>query len=501
MTSTGTGTANANGGHSSPMLLTQTDLQKLKVVVQILAPKTVLEQQLNVPEWEGKTLMDVLAGGKGKVEIPVLRAAVNEASTSALLSSTMMVFDSASSSEASAKLLNEIDEFQKTVLGVLEELDGSEGRQGERGVKREGEDDGTTASQPAPPTKMKKYMLHRSLASGVDLFTSAAILSESDLAEFSAATDTDLISVLPPLPSSASASTGPSPSLLDSTPTLGSILPPPCSALLSASTVNTAPLVLYGLAPDQTQPNPPTEEERGETKMLYYGPYSTFAPSFDSTGSSSSSRPDSAGRRGGYSKSAEACLGRTRRARWTASALSTLESLQSARSTSTSPKEFEFEEDEKEVLRDLGIDVEVLRERVREEEGTWKRLGGVSRMVERVGVRQRARVEQEGSAEDGKPEVGEGEREDASLLLSHLSSLLASHSSQPTSEASTSSVASHIRLVPPPGVFRTLTPLYMAATARDPVYGGTGDEANHRAVREGVLTGAGGAVGEGGMSA
>lgn len=129
------------------------------------------------------------------------QACINESSTSALLASTMMMgfgggAHGADGGEAeSASLLNEIDEFQRTVLGVVGELE-----------RRVGGDGGTSCSscssvlrawaneslrvaeneqkpQQEQGRTVQKYMLHRSLTTGVDLFTSAAMLGEADLAE------------------------------------------------------------------------------------------------------------------------------------------------------------------------------------------------------------------------------------------------------------------------------------------------------------------------------
>lgn len=113
--------------------------------------------------------------------------------------------------DTNARLLNDVDEFQRVVGGVLDELERRyEEKEGKGKVKKEEDvegafrrvelfnvglsredkltfrlrrcsraDDSFAADQ--PPSKIRKYMLHRTLANGIDLFTSAAILSDADL--------------------------------------------------------------------------------------------------------------------------------------------------------------------------------------------------------------------------------------------------------------------------------------------------------------------------------
>lgn len=122
-----------------------------------LAPATVLEQQLTVPT-APKTLQDALSTSADLLPISVLRvrsrpffaslpscselitapslqACLNEACTSALLSSAMALDADA---DTNARLLNDVDEFQRVVGGVLDELEKKyERNEGEGKVKKE----------------------------------------------------------------------------------------------------------------------------------------------------------------------------------------------------------------------------------------------------------------------------------------------------------------------------------------------------------------------------
>ncbi|GAA5896263.1 hypothetical protein JCM6882_008535 [Rhodosporidiobolus microsporus] len=509
---------------SSPVVrLTAKERDQLGVVVESLAPPVVLEQQLSgVAGWEGKTLRDVLGTvtqeGQG-LEMSVLRAALSSASTSALLSSTLLAFDSTGQDESAARLLNEIDDFGRTVGGVVDGLERKalEG-EGGKGVKREAEED--TAQEP-PASKSRKYMLHRSLATGVDLFTSGAILSEADLAELAKVEDTDLVLLTP-----SSSSVPPAPA-----PSLGSTLPPalPPSSLFPSAPYSafTSPQPLlerFGLAPAQVhkraraaavaaaaaaaggaaQPEAEGSEEGaadGETELLYYGTFASFAPAFDS-------RDAVAGR--GYTASASRALRDKRVRRWESEALDAPAlTLAAPGADAAGAGKVDLSKEEREVLASLGVsDLPAFQRALRAAEGeheTWKRLEEVARLVERVGGRQVARIASAGrkgkgkggvkSEEEGEGEevVGEAEREEATALLTRLASLISHHSLSPSA-----------RLVPPPGALSAFTPLFLASspaltTTREPSYYGTLDEVNYRAVREGAMSGGASAAGANGI--
>ncbi|GAA6003412.1 hypothetical protein JCM10207_000322 [Rhodosporidiobolus poonsookiae] len=461
-------------------LIHDADKLKLRVVVQALAPPPVLEQHLSVPGSEGLTLDGVLAPDAQPVSVAVLRAALNDASTAALLSSTMMVFDDAGSA-ASARLLNQIDDFQRTVGGVLDDLErrydaaeqGEEG-EGKRGVKREAEVDADgetdTPSAPAPPpTKMRKYMLHRALATGVDLFTSAAILSEADLEELAQVPDTDLIAVHPPSATTSSLSSVPAPSL-------GSLSPAPPLPLFAPSV---PALARFNLAPGQPSATAAAAAEGVE--MLYYGPTSSFAPAFDSA--------RAAGTGATYAASARRALADARTRRWEA-ALTSPAPPPAASSLPSAPAGPALDTATRELLAEMGVDASQVEQAAREAD-LWAELRSVGEALRRVGGMQVARVrsaaaakgKEEGVKTEGEDEgvgakAGERERAEATALLSSLTALLSRHRSTPAS-----------RILPPPQALARLAPLILASlpSAREPSYTGALDEVNHRAVREGQV--------------
>ena len=113
-----------------------------------------------------------------------------------------------SEQQDSAPRLNDVDRFQSAILSVLDQLEHlyrSTAAEQENGssfneVKLEEKDEGQfLVSQVSPllfrtltrssegavaapqTTKIQRYMLHRTLPSGVDVFTSAAVLSDKDL--------------------------------------------------------------------------------------------------------------------------------------------------------------------------------------------------------------------------------------------------------------------------------------------------------------------------------
>jgi hypothetical protein len=129
---------------------------------------------------------------------------LNEASTNALFSSATSLD---ASQEETTRLLNEVDSFQSTVLGLLDEVErrytATRERQSNgkgKGVKRELEEEPGEISSFSlflDPSRLKpheiaaafqrpkKYMLHRGGANGGDLFTSSAFLSDRDLEQVS----------------------------------------------------------------------------------------------------------------------------------------------------------------------------------------------------------------------------------------------------------------------------------------------------------------------------
>jgi len=75
---------------------------------------------LSTPLAPGPTLRQALAPDAPLPSVPTLRACISEASTSALLASAL---DFGNNDLDSARLLNDVDDFQRTVEGLLDQLD------------------------------------------------------------------------------------------------------------------------------------------------------------------------------------------------------------------------------------------------------------------------------------------------------------------------------------------------------------------------------------------
>ncbi|TNY18389.1 hypothetical protein DMC30DRAFT_59317 [Rhodotorula diobovata] len=370
-----TGSSDA-AGTGSPTL-SRDDRDKLALVLQDLAPPLVLSQPLSTPSAPGPTLLAALSPDAPLPTVHVLRACINEASTSALLAAAM---DLANSELDSARLLNDTDDFQRTVAALLDHLEAAStgaadsGATGKR-LKRDKDDEAQ------PPTKTRRYMLHRTLATGVDLFTSSAILSDADLEALAALNDTDLIAVHPPPSSSSSASAIPPPPV----PTLGEANPaPPPPAfpphVPPAARAGRAP----GLLKERLEAVSATHPSRQPTTLLSYpSPFlSSLAPSHDSSGATEP-----------YALSAARGL----------------------------------TEGERAALRAVGVDAEVLERALRGgqggeegegEEGVEARLGRNAELIAQVGraqvvrLRRAARTVEEGARGAGRgKEVGGGEED------------------------------------------------------------------------------------------
>ncbi|BGP29688.1 hypothetical protein JCM10296v2_001427 [Rhodotorula toruloides] len=462
--------------------ITQEDRQKVRVVVESLAPPTVLEQQLTVPT-APKTLQDALSDTADLLPISVLRACLNEACTSALLSSAMALDADA---DTNARLLNDVDEFQRVVGGVLDELERRyEEKEGKGKVKKEedAEDDSFRADQPS--SKMRKYMLHRTLANGIDLFTSSAILSDADLEALSRVDDTDLIAVHPT--SSSSLSAPPAPPLGSSNPR-----PLPSSTEVARTT---APAQRVGMAPglwgkegDEYRRvfDPLNPTRRPTTLLSYPSPFlSSLAPTHDS--SSGATEP--------YTRSASRALSELRSRRWEEKALR-IEPV------------VEFSEEEKSVLREFGVEwPEELLGLLEHGEGedVWSVLERNAERIVRLGragvrrTRRALRVRQSGSAsgekgkavkreedvkdvkeeddEEESAEATEAEQAEAHALLQSLVSLIA--------RLPPSASTNRPRILPPQSLLRSLTPLLVASSTKEASYDGTLEVGNDRAVRLG----------------
>ncbi|GAA5833697.1 hypothetical protein JCM5353_008035, partial [Sporobolomyces roseus] len=456
---------------------------RLRVVAQGLAPQLVLDQPLSVPS-APPTLRHCLDSTAPLLPISVLRACLNEASTNALFSSATSL---EASGEETTRLLNEVDSFQSTVLGLLDEVERryraeEKKEENKRGVKREVEEE-QDLKPFASTSTAKKYMLHRGGANGADLFTSAAFLSDRELEQVSLLQDADLVSVHPSLSSSTSTS-----SSLPLAPSLGSLHPqtPPLPLSMPAAQLTSrAPGQLASIFPTlpallPPQPGKLNQLFQRETKMLDYGSFSSFAPSFDSSGSTD----------GGYYRAAQRLTGRDKMKKWERS----LVPSKPIGNLVVESREFKLSEEERETLKGMKVELEGFVEGVRGEEKVWETLRRNEELLERLQGAQIARVRKAGKKEEkrkrkgkinngnlngnanGGPEgedeeggqlekrdVAEGiEKEDAEELLSSLTALLSSFTS-------TSSAPS---LLPSSALIRSLTPLIVGELTRDASFSG-----------------------------
>ncbi|GAA5909836.1 hypothetical protein JCM8208_000963 [Rhodotorula glutinis] len=481
--------------------ISQQDRDKLAVVIIDLAPPLILDQPLSTPLAPGPTLRQALAPDAPLASLSTLRACISEAATSALLASAL---DFGNNDLDSARLLNDTDDFQRTVEGLLDQLDRQQhAPSAAKRVKRD--DDANLEAQ--PPTKTRRYMLHRTLATGVDLFTSSAILSDAELETLAALDDTDLVAVHPSAPSS-SASAPPVPSLGDASPA------PPAPAfpphVPPAARAGRAP----GLHLQRLEPTSAAHPSRQPTALLSYpSPFlSSLAPTHDST---CATEP--------YSRTASRALGALR--------------AQRAEERLAAGREGGLTRDERDALSGVGLGVDgVVRALQGEDEQAGEdvetRLGRNAELIAQVGRAQVVRLRRAARArpavaaaaaavgagagradegeeakkggdedeEEGLTKAGRQEKEDAAALLSSLTSLLSAHSStrSPLSTSTSSGAPPKTpSLLPPRSTLRTLTPLLLAARTNpgDATYAGTLDEVNYRALREGQLGAA--AVGEG----
>ncbi|GAA5847979.1 hypothetical protein JCM3766R1_005928 [Sporobolomyces carnicolor] len=508
---------------------------QLRVVAESLAPQLVLEQSLSVPG-APPTLRHCLANDAPILAISVLRACLNEASTNALFSSATSLD---ASQEDTTRLLNEVDTFQSTLLGLLDEVQRrytAEERRthGSNGIKREVE-----GEQDSQPAKVKKYMLHRGGANGGDLFTSAAFLSDRDLEQLSLLPDADLVAVHPP-----SADSSPLVSSSAPSPSLGAVHPQftPTPTYLPVS-------MRYNLAPGQAPaiapllpalvapPAPRTNSITSlslvrETRMLDYGVWTSgfgCAPKFDSAGSTD----------GGYHRAASRAAGRERVKRWekglvAPEPLPRIRVDDPATSAAASADEFVLTKDERTTLEGMEVEIEQFlkftRQAQDDEAKVWRVLERNLELIQRLGTAQIARTRKgvkkeerrrkaeikkttaaaaaattngvdggdEEVREEGRRDLAEGvEKQDADTLLESFASLLRSFCASSVLPSITSGQASAVgrpspTLVPAASLIRSITPLVVGELHREPSYFGAFDPVPNQEIRAGGAAAGGG---------
>ncbi|GAA5991585.1 hypothetical protein JCM5350_002624 [Sporobolomyces pararoseus] len=513
------------------IVIRERERNQLRVVAQGLAPELVLDQPLSVPD-APTTFRNCLSSDSKLLPISVLRACLNEASTNALFSSATSLD---SSPEETTRLLNEVDSFQSTLLGLLDEVERrytlelqTEGSNDKVGVKKRELQDATTFNS----NRTKKYMLHRGGANGGDLFTSAAFLSENDLQQVSMLNEADLVAVHS---TTTTTTTSSSHSTQESiAPSLGSIHPPflPPSTHLPISTkfslapgqspalAPTLPPLIPPVAPRTSSSSTVLKPLSRETRMLDYGVWNSGSTSlrFDSLGSTD----------GGYTRAANRLVGRERVKKYDKEFLLPSEPLRRIRFEQLTVEEEEEEKEgrgekqltieEKKVLQGLEIDLQEFLEFTnrfeRDEQKVWKVLENNLELINRLAGQQIGRVRKSvkkeekkrkqeikkrgsstleggagGDSEDTssssssvsvKRDIAEGvEKQDADTLLDSLTSLLSSFykssilpSISTATTPTTTTTTTSPSLLPSPSLIRSLTPLIVSELHREASYYG-----------------------------
>ncbi|SGY69063.1 BQ5605_C004g02949 [Microbotryum silenes-dioicae] len=229
--------------------LTDEERRKMLVVLHSLDPSHILSQPITSPDAPPITLSDLLSNASST--IPHLRVSITLLSecdqtnlNTACTTSLVLSFTT------EPPLQRAIESFRSTALGMLSELGRLHLRK-RSSTTAANEDSKTVMTLPRPT---KKYMLHRSLAGGVDLFSSTTVLSDEEVQSLSTLQDTDVVSV--------HALTFPSSTTSAPAPTLGHLNPRPYV---------------------QTRPPRPLPRSK-PAQMLYYDPFQSFAPNYDSSG-------------------------------------------------------------------------------------------------------------------------------------------------------------------------------------------------------------------------
>ncbi|GAA5951307.1 hypothetical protein JCM3765_002440 [Sporobolomyces pararoseus] len=503
---------------SPSITIRERERNQLRVVAQRLAPDSVLDQVLSVPD-APTTFRDCLSSNSKLLTISTLRSCLNQASTNALFSCATS-FD-LSSPEETTRLLNEVDTFQSTLLGLLDEVEyryNNKGKgKGKGGVKRElqqQQDDDVSFN------KTKKFMLHRGGANRGDLFTSAAFLSEQDLQQISTLTEADLVQVHSTSTSTSTSSTPPAPSL-------GSLHPPfpPPSTHVPISTrfslapgqspalIPFLPSLIPPIAPKTSSNSTNLQPLVRETRMLDYGIWNGGINGlrFDSQGSTD----------GGYSRAANRLIGREKLKKWDKELLQTEplgrikyndddDEEEETFSTTEEKEKMELTMQERKVLQGLEIDLKDYltfeNKFEKDSKKVWKVLESNLELINRLAGQQIARVrksvkkeekkrkqeikkrgtsstveggggggtgESEDSSSNLKRDVAEGvEKQDADTLLESLTSLLSSFY-QSSILPSTTTTTSPPSLLPSPSLVRSLTPLIVSELHREASYHGS----------------------------
>ncbi|KAK4056312.1 hypothetical protein OIO90_002756 [Microbotryomycetes sp. JL221] len=343
-------------------------------------------------------------------------------------------------------------EFRRIALALLDELNNR--NQPKLNVKRE-----NTESDISPrPTK--KFMLHRGIGN-VDLFSSAAELSRQDLVTLAQSQDTDIIAL--------TSSTKPSFTELEgSQATLGAANPR---------------LPNFGSPFAETQAHNPSP-----VTFLYYDPFQSFAPSFDSSLATL-----------GSAESVKHTRSELKRQEWEDELMRyDLDSFEEPgdkerdsvkQDTTARSHPLTLSIQEQQMLEDVGVDSKSLTESAQENDrqaATSEQLAVNGRLLLRLIKASRARLKFGGGTEP----TSQREQQDASQLVSALSELLGLRPRPPPpsnniaiDDVSRKAHERALSIIPPRQAIRSTTARIVESLSRDPVYYGTLEEGNIVAVK------------------
>lgn len=232
--------------------------------------------------------------------------------------------------------------------------------------------------------------------------------------------------------------------------------------------------------------------------MLYYDPFASFAPTYDSTGATLT-----------YSQTVATRLSRARLLQWEAevTAPSDLATVLPALPPPKNARPLSKGEDVSLTGEDGGAgEGGAETERVTEEVELWRQLGENSVMIGQLVREQWARLKGSPEAEGEVVNIGqtpgagvkvlkvaEREQATASTLLRSLTALVASRRVEPPPPGSRA-----VSLLPPAESLRASTPTLVAALRpAPPTFVGTLEPQNFRAIREGGLRRKGAVAGQG----
>ncbi|KAM0792857.1 hypothetical protein ACM66B_002621 [Microbotryomycetes sp. NB124-2] len=402
--------------------LTDDERNKLELVLDSIDPCNAMSAEVSV-----------------RAAAPVsMRSAIRDKSCSiaSIKDVASVVFTTYGARPASQDSNAAVVEFERIVLALLDELES-------RGQPRSATKREATTEADLTPRPTKKFMLHRGVGD-VDIFSSATELSNQEFAMLAQSQDTDVIH------------------LLSSTSVFAE--PEGKEATLGASVSRPKRPILSGPA----EPRP--------VEFLYYDPFQSFAPSYDSSPATLGSVQSVAQRRS-----------KARLEEWDES----LRSDEPDASTTRATRSLSLSREDEQVLTQSGIDSQALLSNVNlaQEDETSRKLSESGKLLTRLIKARLVRTR------DGNNVVGESENRDASQVVSTFVDLLSLRPKPrlvvgTTADASSSSSSSfskaHARalsIVPPKEAVRSSMSRIHQSMSRDSVYYGTLEQGNAVAVK------------------